>query len=156
MIKWKLPTISTELKPDSPEFSRPQPPRASTTKHMSPLFSSNIFIHHRYQVKEVPILSQFSSPCGQFPFSLELPLQGGLLQILTRSLSTWISMARVTKSENFPDSKIFVAKTFRIKRVNRDNFQSRDKCVQKVVLQDFVHKHGPNMLHTVLDHANSL
>ena len=32
---------------------------------------------------------------------------------------------RVTKSENFPDSKIFVAKTFRIKRVN---FQIRDKC----------------------------
>ena len=35
---------------------------------------------------------------------------------------------RVTKSENFPDSKIFVAKTFRIKRVNRVNFQIRDKC----------------------------
>ena len=29
----------------------------------------------------------------------------------------------------FPDSKIFVAKTFRIKRVNRNNFQIRDKCV---------------------------
>ena len=95
MMQWKLPTISTELKPDSPEFSRPQPPRASTTEHMSPLFSSNIFIHHRYQVKQVPILSQFSSPCGQFAFSLELPLQGGLLQILTRSRSTWISMAFV-------------------------------------------------------------
>ena len=35
---------------------------------------------------------------------------------------------RVTKSENFPDTKIFVAKTFRIKRVNRANFQIRDKC----------------------------
>ena len=35
---------------------------------------------------------------------------------------------RVTKSKNFPDSKIFVTKTFRIKRVNRANFQSRDKC----------------------------
>ena len=34
---------------------------------------------------------------------------------------------RVTKSENFPDSKIFVAKTFRIKRVNRVNFQIRIK-----------------------------
>ena len=64
--------------------------------------------------------------------------------------------ARVTKSENFPDSVIFVAKTFRIKRVNRANFQIRDKCAWKVVLQDFVHKQGPNMLHTVLDHANSL
>ena len=31
--------------------------------------------------------------------------------------------SRVTKSENFPDSKIFVTKTFRIKRVNRANFQ---------------------------------
>ena len=30
--------------------------------------------------------------------------------------------ARVRKSENFPDSKIFVAKTFRIKRVNCVNF----------------------------------
>merc|ERR1719323_2802451 len=56
-VQFGLPTISTELKPDSPEFSRPQPPRASTT-------------------------------CGQFAFSLELPLQGGLLQILTRSRST--------------------------------------------------------------------
>ena len=37
------------------------------------------------------------------------------------------NLGRVTKSENFPDSKIFVAKTFRIKRVNRVNFQIRDK-----------------------------
>ena len=59
------------------------------------LFSSNTFTHNRYQVKQVPILSQFSSPCGQFAISLELPLQGGLLQILTRSRSTWISMAFV-------------------------------------------------------------
>ena len=29
---------------------------------------------------------------------------------------------RVRKSKNFPDSKIFHAKTFRIKRVNRDTF----------------------------------
>ena len=28
--------------------------------------------------------------------------------------------SRVRKSKNFPDSKIFTAKTFRIKRVNRD------------------------------------
>ena len=46
-------------------------------------------------------------------------------------------VTRVTKGENFPDSKIFVAKTFRIKRVNRVNFQIRDKCALKVVLQDF-------------------
>ena len=34
----------------------------------------------------------------------------------------WAVMAipRVTKSENFSDSKIFVAKTFRIERVNCD------------------------------------
>ena len=32
------------------------------------------------------------------------------------------------KNENFPDSKIFAAKTFRIKRVKRVNFQIRDKC----------------------------
>ena len=48
-----------------------------------------------------------------------------------------IWMSRVTKSENFPDSKIFVTKTFRIKRVNRVNFKVRDKCALKVVLQDF-------------------
>ena len=35
---------------------------------------------------------------------------------------------RVTKRENLPDSKIFVAKTFRIKSVNCVNFQIRDKC----------------------------
>ena len=39
-----------------------------------------------------------------------------------------VERTRVTKSKNFPDSKIFVAKTFRIKRVNRVNFQIRDKC----------------------------
>ena len=33
-----------------------------------------------------------------------------------------LSVIRVTKSENFPDSKIFVAKTFWIKRVNRGKF----------------------------------
>ena len=32
------------------------------------------------------------------------------------------------KNENSPDRKIFVAKTFRIKRVNPANFQIRDKC----------------------------
>ena len=44
------------------------------------------------------------------------------------SNSSRSSRSRVTKSENFPDSKIFVAKTFRLKRVNRVNFQIRDKC----------------------------
>ena len=44
---------------------------------------------------------------------------------------------KVRKSENFLDSKIWVAKTFRIKRVNCVNFQIRDKCALKVVLQDF-------------------
>ena len=33
------------------------------------------------------------------------------------------NVPRVTKSENFPDSKIFVSKTFRIKCKNRANFQ---------------------------------
>ena len=33
----------------------------------------------------------------------------------------------VRKNENFPDSMIFVAKTFRIKRVKCINFQIRDK-----------------------------
>ena len=36
-------------------------------------------------------------------------------------------ISRVTKSENFPDSKIFVAKTFWIKPVNCIIFQIRDK-----------------------------
>ena len=54
--------------------------------------------------------------------------------------------SRVTKSENFPDRKFFVAKFFRIKRVNRVNFQICNNCALKQVLQDFVHKHGPNML----------
>ena len=39
----------------------------------------------------------------------------------------WGARARVTKSKNFPDSKIFVAKNFRIKRVNCIIFQIRDK-----------------------------
>ena len=33
-----------------------------------------------------------------------------------------LKASRVSKSENFPVSKIFVAKTFRIKRLNRANF----------------------------------
>ena len=37
------------------------------------------------------------------------------------------STCRVRKNENFPDSMIFVAKTFRIKRLKRINFQIRDK-----------------------------
>ena len=36
-------------------------------------------------------------------------------------------VARVRKNENFPDSMIFVAKTFRIKRVICIIFQIRDK-----------------------------
>ena len=34
----------------------------------------------------------------------------------------WLPAQKVTKNENFLDSKIFVAKTFRIKRVNCINF----------------------------------
>ena len=73
------------------------------------------------------------------------------------------TVLRVTKSENFPDSKIFAAKTSQIKRVN---FQIRDKCAYKVVLQDFMHKivrklsrlsgNFPDHTDTVLDHPNSL
>ena len=37
------------------------------------------------------------------------------------------STCRVRKNENFPDSMIFVAKTFWIKRLKRINFQIRDK-----------------------------
>ena len=33
-----------------------------------------------------------------------------------------LNQCRVRKSKNFPDSKIYHAKTFRIKRVNRDTF----------------------------------
>ena len=40
-----------------------------------------------------------------------------------------IGSIRVAKSENFPDSKIFVVKTFRVKRVNCIIFQIRDKYV---------------------------
>ena len=36
------------------------------------------------------------------------------------SQDTSVEESRVRKSKNFPDSKIFTAKTFRIKRVNCD------------------------------------
>ena len=52
---------------------------------------------------------------------------------------------RVRKCENFPDSKIFYAKTFRIKRVNRDIFDFatnvRKTCQFHVFLGN-VHKIG--------------
>ena len=38
---------------------------------------------------------------------------------------------RVRKSTNFPDSKIFHAKTFRIKRVNRNTFAFATKVRKK-------------------------
>ena len=53
---------------------------------------------------------------------------------------TWDKI-RVRKSENFQDSKIFVAKTL--------NFlNSRQICV-KSVFANFMHKRGPNRLHGV-------
>ena len=42
-------------------------------------------------------------------------------------------LPRVRKSENFPDSKIFVTKTFRMMRVNCFNFQICDKCAEGCV-----------------------
>ena len=51
------------------------------------------------------------------------------------------------KAKTFRIARIFAAKTFRIKRVKRVDFQIRDKCAEKVVLQDFVHKPFPNMPH---------
>ena len=44
--------------------------------------------------------------------------------------------SRVRKSKNFPDSKIFHAKYFRIKRVNCDTFLLRQKCVK---LENFMY-----------------
>ena len=41
------------------------------------------------------------------------------LFVPSQTLGLVKAMTRVAKSENFPDSKIFVATTFRIKRVNR-------------------------------------
>ena len=47
----------------------------------------------------------------------------------SRILPNWrLLCCRVRKSENFPDSKIFVAKTFWIKRVNCVNYWIGDKC----------------------------
>ena len=48
--------------------------------------------------------------------------EGSIWQSYSSPLSTLDHTVRVRKSENFPDSKIFVAKTFLIKRVNRVNF----------------------------------
>ena len=50
------------------------------------------------------------------------------LILIAIAMVSILHTTRVAKSDNFPDSKIFVAKTFRIKRVNRVNFQIRDKC----------------------------
>ena len=49
------------------------------------------------------------------------------LMLLSLILESSGGHDRVRKSENFPDSKIFVAKTFRMKRVNCIIFQIRDK-----------------------------
>ena len=57
---------------------------------------------------------------------------------------------RVRKSENFPYSKIFVAKTLQIKCVNRVNFQIRFTYAKyKVYLQILSISMVPNKLHGV-------
>ena len=67
------------------------------------------------------------SPLGSFKHIFVDSIGGQVaVFLLTKSFS--LVPSRVTKSENFPDSKIFVAKTFQIKRVNGVNFQIRDKC----------------------------
>ena len=50
-----------------------------------------------------------------------------VMELLTTFLPTILLLLRVRKIEDFPDSKIFVAKTFRIKRINCIIFQIRDK-----------------------------
>ena len=74
-----------------------------------------------------------------------------------RSTATWgrknkqesNCRGRVRKSKNFPDSKIFVAKTFQMMCVNCVNFQIWDICPEGVLLQDLKHKNGQNMPHVV-------
>ena len=58
---------------------------------------------------------------------------------------------RVRKSKNFPDSKIFIAKTFRIKCVNRDidNFATNARKPK------IFHKMLAKLLKYSLKHKNS-
>ena len=67
--------------------------------------------------------------------------------LLTKSFS--LVPSRVTKSENFPDSKIFVAKTFQIKRVKMRQISNARQIRLKSVFANFKHKHGSNMPHRV-------
>ena len=88
----------------------------------------------------------------------------------TWSGGTWPSTAsivgRVRKGENFPGSKIFVAKTFRMKPVNCIIFQIRDKYALKVCLQissltmvqicsiGYIYKRSRSPMH-IFDHPDS-
>ena len=66
------------------------------------------------------------------------------MQYLTKSKRS-CEPGRVRKSENFPGSKIFHAKTFRIKRVNRDTFEFATKVLKTCKFHVFlgnVHKIG--------------
>ena len=89
---------------------------------------------HGFWPPSSPLLSLATS----IPFQVDWTsnFKTAPLRLFWNKILLWIKVApppdilicRVAKSENFPDSKIFVAKTFRIKRVNRANFQIRDKC----------------------------
>ena len=59
--------------------------------------------------------------------ALEMSLGDIVVKVTSMMERSSIQIAtRVRKVENFPDSKIFVAKTFRIKPVNCIIFQIRD------------------------------
>ena len=79
--------------------------------------------------------------------------------VLTFADLCWV--IRVRKSKNFPDSKIFHAKTFRIKRVNRDTFAFATKvrkteefhfCCQKCIKLDWME---PELSYEFLDNSES-
>ena len=110
----KMSLSQTERAVQRQKRCRPRAPSLVGCLQWKPRLKKHLYLDIRY----IYMANWLSSLKISFCFHFQ--------SILKPNHSTQGSIVpRVTKSENFPDSKIFVAKTFRIKRVN---FQIHDKC----------------------------
>ena len=90
------------------------PDRANKTWHLSLIWSR--------RVRRWEELQMWRNLWGNYKWILK--------KIFFLGHPVWLSQSQ-KKSKNFPDSKIFVAKTFRMKRINCINFQIHDKCAER-------------------------
>ena len=98
----------------------PHLPRLPTYLNNLPTWSPYVTYLPTYltSLPQLPTYLPTSTTCN-LPTYTHLPDQPTYLPIWPTYLPTYLPTHRVRKSKNFPDSKIFTAKTFRIMCVNR-------------------------------------